>query len=295
MQQLLSLGPTYEYSQRWFRGRANYRPSQEPIDPTKFTVEHLDRQIAKAFIETHHYSHSFPYEITSFGLFHKPNGLERSSLAGVASFSTASNPCTFDRWVGLSSFRQGCELGRFVLLDFVGGNGETFFLSRAFRLLKQARPELLFVLSYSDPVPRLNIETGESSFRGHAGSAYQSANAVYCGRSDARVLTLGRKGETIPNRLLSKIRNDEGGARYSAERLSIVSGVKRYAGESGASFVSRALASPLIRRVRHGGNHVYGFPLAADRREKAAILRLPKVAAHRERGLPYPKFLDSAV
>lgn len=295
MQQLLPLGPTYEYSQRWFRGRANYRPSQEPIDPSNFTVEPLDRRIAKAFIERHHYSHSFPYEISSFGLFYKPNHIDRSSLVGVASFTTASNPSTFDRWVGLVSFRQGCELGRFVLRDFVGGNGETFFLSRAFRLLKQARPEIIFVLSYSDPVPRLDLETGEASFRGHAGSAYQSGNALYCGRSDARVLTLGRKGETIPNRLLSKIRNDECGAGYSAERLSIVSGVKRYSGESGASFVNRALASPLIRRVRHAGNHVYGFPLAVDRREKAAIMRLPKVAAHRDRGLPYPKFLDDAV
>jgi hypothetical protein len=249
--------------------------------------------MAKRFVEEHHYSRSFPYEIASFGLFYKP-GVAPAQLAGVAVFTTPSNPHTMERWCGFENWRHGAELGRLVLLDFAGGNAETFFLSRALRLFKEQRPEIRAVLSYSDPVPRLNLDTGVTTFRGHYGSCYQSSNAAYLGRSDSKILYLARSGEAIPARILAKIRNDEEGAGYSVERIERLAGLPRLDGESGASFVSRALKSPSLRRVRHFGNHVYLLPLATSRREKAQIIQMPRIQEILSLGLPYPKLIDAA-
>ncbi len=203
----LQLAGLHDFSQRWLLGNDSYRPSQEPIRVAEFTVETLAKPEAKKFVETHHYSHSFVYEIASFGLWRKC-GCAPSRLVGVASFATPSNPGSIRRWAGLDDFHQGAELGRFVLLDEVGGNGESFFLSQALKLLKAQRPELRVILSYSDPVPRLNCETNTIRFRGHFGLIYQATNAVFLGRASPKTLFLTKNGEAIPNRILTSMPGD---------------------------------------------------------------------------------------
>ncbi len=295
VQQLLPLGPAYANSQRWLDGRDSFRPSRERIRPEEFAVEPLDRMSAKRFVERHHYSHTFVYELKngSFGLWHK-KGLNPARLVGVASFSTPSNPGSIMRWAGLDDFRTGAELGRFVLLDEVAGNGESYFLARALRGLKQEHPELRVILSYSDPVPRRNLDTGALTFCGHLGCIYKATNAFYAGRASPKTLLLGRAGEAIPNRILTKLRNGEDGAEYAQDRLERVSGIRRHASESAPEFIERALNAPAIRRTRHPGNHLYLFPLAENRRDKAAILKFPAIRQLIERALPYPKALDRA-
>lgn len=48
-------------SQRWRNGRDSYRPAREPIRTQDYFVEPLpDDRRARAFVEQHHYSHSYP-------------------------------------------------------------------------------------------------------------------------------------------------------------------------------------------------------------------------------------------
>ena len=294
LQQELPLALISNRALRWFDKRSSYRPSQEPINPAEFTVERIDKIQARDFIVRHHYSGTFVYEVCSAGLFRKV-GLEPARLVGVAAFATPSNPATLQRWAGLPGYEAGAELGRFVCLDGeVKGNGETFFLARALRLLKAERPELRVIISYADPLPRRNLITGELAHIGHTGSIYSAANATYAQRADPKTLLLSATGESIPARILSKIRNEEEGREYATERLERISGLRIQPGESGEAFVDRALSSSSIRRVRHPGNHVYLFPLAANRREKAAILRLPKMATLVAARYAYPKGLELA-
>ena len=135
-------------TQRWRKRRTSYRPKGEPIDPGQFGVELIEEKVAKAFIREHHYSHSYPAARLRAGLFRSGHG-----LVGVAVFSQPMNSRTIGRFADVS---DGVELGRFVLLDDVEANGETWFLARAFRLLRKEKPEAEICISYSDPLPSVS-------------------------------------------------------------------------------------------------------------------------------------------
>ena len=119
-------------NQRWLRGLAAYRPPDEPIRTIEYDIAPLPNETAaRAFVLAHHYSGTYPAARWRFGLFH------RGTLQGVAVFS---HPCN-DRV--LTSIFPGqatdsVELGRFVLLDEVPGNGETWMLGRCFHSLRCA-------------------------------------------------------------------------------------------------------------------------------------------------------------
>lgn len=111
-------------NQRWRKGRSCYRPAGEVIRTSEYEIAELagDSE-AKTFVLAHHYSQSYPASRFRFGLH------RHGSLCGVAVFS---HPCN-DR-VLTNVFRcvplAAVELGRFVLLDEIPGNGETYFLAR---------------------------------------------------------------------------------------------------------------------------------------------------------------------
>ena len=110
----------FTQTQRWRLGLAAYRPPDEPIRTADYDVAELtDDTLAKGFVVRHHYSGSYPAARWRFGLF------RQGVLQGVAVFS---HPCS-DR-VLTSVFpgraTHSVELGRFVLLDEVPGNGETW-------------------------------------------------------------------------------------------------------------------------------------------------------------------------
>jgi hypothetical protein len=278
-------------NQRWFERRDLYRPRQEPINPSQFGVEEIAYADGKAFVVEHHYAHSVSYPRAQFGLFMKDSPAAHSRLVGVAMFSPGSNPASISTYTGFA-YGQGVELSRFCLLADVAGNGETFFLRRAFGLLKAKLPQVVTVLSYSDPVPRLNLETGDVVFPGHCGSIYAAHNSLYVGRAPAKTVYLNRRGESVSGRLFNKIIAGEEGHQYARELLARVSGVASLTGEDGREFVRRAKAA--MRAVRHAGNHLYVWPLAADRREKAAIMRSAKLSVLGQEPIPYPKRVDAA-
>lgn len=118
------------FNQRWSAGRASYRPPEETIRTSEYDIAEIpDDTTARGFVETHHYSRSYPAARFRFGLYH------RSALVGVAVFS---HPCS-DRVLSnvfLLPTPSAVELGRFVLLDSVPGNGESWFLASVFPTLR---------------------------------------------------------------------------------------------------------------------------------------------------------------
>jgi hypothetical protein len=253
--------------QRWRNHRSSYRPAGEPIVTSRFGVEPVTKDEARTFVEKHHYSRSFPASRFCAGLY------TAGQLVGVAVFSVPMNQAVVPKYCNVDP-NAGVELGRFVLLDNVPANGETWFLSRAFKLLRENKPEVEAVVSYSDPVPRHTID-GVQVKPGHIGVIYQAANAVYLGRGSKRTLLLAGNGEIVSPRALSKLKNGERGHAYVKEMLDRLGAPKQQSGESDEGYVVRLLKSDAFRSFRHPGNHTYAWALT--KRVKTAT------------GQPYPK------
>jgi len=261
-------------AQRWRERRDSYRPAGEVIRTGDFEVAALGSDsLARAFVERHHYSASYPAARFRFGL------LERGEFVGVAVFSHPSNDRTLTK-VFPGSATDSVELGRFVLLDRVPGNGETWFLARCFEQLR--REGLRGVVSFSDPVARTTA-AGAVIFGGHVGTIYQAHNAVYLGRGRPATLRLLADGRLLAPRALSKLRNLERGWRYIAGQLIAAGASAQGIGTDPRAWLERELPR-VARGIRHPGNHKYAWAL--QRSARRDLERLPT--------LPYPKFQRAA-
>ena len=116
-------------NQRWLYRKDRYRPDGETINTRLYEVAEIGTGQAKAFVQLHHYSgpNSWVYDRFRYGLF------TAGRLIGAAVFSHPVNEKIFSVFPG--SVRQSVELGRFVLLDEVPGNGERSFPRQNFRPL----------------------------------------------------------------------------------------------------------------------------------------------------------------
>lgn len=249
-------------TQRWRSRRDSYRPAGEPIATRHFEVAAItDDRTAKSFVVEHHYSASYPAARFRFGLY------ERADLVGVAVFSQPVRASVLEMAPGDARV----ELGRFVLLDSVPANGESWFGARCFDLLRGSGVE--GVVSFSDPMARRTAD-GSIIFGGHVGTIYQALNATYLGQAGPRTIRLLPDGSVMSARAISKIRARECGWRYAVAQL-----VAAGAQEPGADL--RAWLTTELPRVtrtaRHPGNHRYVWAL--DRR----------LRRHVSAGLPYPK------
>ena len=209
------------FSQRWRDRRESYRPAGEPINPRLYEVAELagDRQ-AKAFILAHHYSLSYPSARVRFGLF------TRGCLVGVAVFSHPCNDRVLTSVFPLSPL-DSVELGRFVLLDSVPANGESWFLAGTFECLR--RKVLLGVVSFSDPIPRTKAD-----------------------------------GTLLNDRTIQKIRSGEQGWRYAAALLETFGAESMTSGDR-EDWLKTWLPK-LTRRLKHSGNYKYGWAIAKSAR-----------------------------
>jgi hypothetical protein len=79
-----------ELCQRWRDRRASYRPAGEVFDHRRAAVAPIDDATAKAFVEKHHYSASYPAARFRAGLFIKDR-LTRERLVGVGVYSVPMN------------------------------------------------------------------------------------------------------------------------------------------------------------------------------------------------------------
>lgn len=260
---------TLTLCQRWRDRRDRYRALGDRFDPRRHSVAVVERAPARAFVETHHYSGSFPASRLDVGLY------RGAQLAGVAVFSVPSSQASIPARAGVAP-HEGVELGRFVLLDEVEANAETWFLARAFALVRAELGAVRAVVSYSDPHRRTATD-GRVVMPGHVGTIYQAHNGRYVGRTKRRSLYLGPDGREIPPRALSKLRNDEQGAAYAYARLLAAGAPPRQPLEDAHAYVARALREGPFRREAHPGCHAYVWPV-----DPAARVLLPAAQ-------PFPK------
>lgn len=255
--------------QRWRDRRDSYRPDGETIRTREYEVHesHSDSE-ARAFVEAHHYSGSYPAARLRFFLRH------RDELVGVAVLSQPASQAALEK--ALPFAEERAELGRFVLLDSVPANGESWFIARAFELARARGLEA--VVAHSDPVAR-RTSGGAVVFPGHIGTIYQATNARYLGFTGPQTLRLFSDGSVLSARALSKLRARDKGYRYVVELL-VGAGAPAPVGDWRTW--TRAAVGAVTRPLRHRGNHRYVWAL-----DRALRKKLPE-------SLPYPKLGRSA-
>lgn len=251
--------------QRWRLGRSSYRPAGETIATQNYEVSVTrSDKVARQFVEAHHYSGSYPAARLRVCL------TRGDELVGVAVFSQPPSQAALEAALPFAGERV--ELGRFVLLDSVPANGESWFLARAFRL---ARAEgFQAVVSHSDPVPVRN-RAGELVFGGHIGTIYQATNGRYVGLTPTRTRRLWPDGTVLSARSITKLRLRERGFRPIVDEL-VQHGAAPPSGDWRA-WVKRAVENT-TSTIRHRGNHRYLWALD------------PRVERYFPEGHSYPKF-----
>ena len=248
---------------RWRERSSRWVNHRQAFDPKRFDVVELTSDAeARAFIEAHHYSGSYPAARWRFGL------MEAGALVGCAVFShPASDKVLTNVFPGEAT--DSVELGRLVLLDAVGFNAESWFTRRCLDKLKLQG--VRGVVSFSDPVQRVRAD-GVVIMPGHVGTVYQALGARYLGRSTPRTLYLLPDATVFSARAAQKVRALERGWRYAVEQLH-AAGADTFGPEQESSLKARlawlAEALKLTRRVRHPGNHRYAWAL--QRRVWAAM------------------------
>ena len=258
-------------NQRWRHHRSSYRPAGEPINTHAYEVAEIDDDnTPKAFVERHHYSASFPAARFRYGLYRS------GRMVGAAVFSVPCHPAVLTNVFPVPA-NDATELGRFVLLDDVPGNGETWFLARCHELL---RHEVAGVVSFSDPVPRTTT-AGETVMPGHIGTIYQAFNGFYLGRSRAEPHFLLPDGKLFSRRNISKIRLGHQGREYAAAILERYGATPLRWRDDPKAWLAEWLPR-LTRKFRHPGNHRYAWALDRSLRKHLAAKATK----------PYPKVKD---
>src|SRR5262245_5453801 len=126
----MTLDSTSSSDLRWRQRRSIFRLPRELFRPGAYDVAPVTDSTAKTFVVTHHYSACYVAARFRFGLYH------HGDLVGVAVFSHPCNDRVLTN-VFRGSSTDSVELGRFVLLDQVAFNGESWFLGRCLRLLRK--------------------------------------------------------------------------------------------------------------------------------------------------------------
>jgi hypothetical protein len=252
--------------QRWRDRRDSYRPARETITVSEFDVAAIDEDTtARAFVERHHYSASYPAARERFGFY------RCGELVGVAVFSHPTNDKVLTATFPSIDRLAAVELGRLVLLDDVAANGESYFVARCFEQLRARAYR--GVVSFSDPIARATVD-GRSVMPGHVGTVYQALNARYLGRGTARTLRLLPDGTVLSPRTLQKIRAGERGWIAAVAQLEAF-GAEKFDGDARAWV--RRIVPDITRPLRHPGNHKYAWALDRRVRLPAQTISYPKL------------------
>lgn len=277
--------------QRWKGGRHRWsREGASAFRADRYRVSPLDEAEAKAWVQAHHYSGTYPAAAKRYGLRLAHSG----ELVGVAVYGIPAQARVLTNvFPDLEPYRQSLELSRFVLTDedYADGplagqpkcptNSESWFIARTFSLLHA--DGVHGVVSFADPVPRRRAD-GTVLFCGHAGFIYQASNAVLTGRGSPRSVVLLPDGTTLSDRALQKVRGQEQGHEYVERRL-ISWGAPVPRGGADRVWLTEALSAVGARRLRHGGNHRYAMVTHRRLRAVTTIVGGP---------FPYPKAADPA-
>lgn len=248
---------------RWRSGRDVWlrdHPDVEPLDTGRYRVCAIPETKAREFCLTHHYSGTWPAVQHRIGLI----DAHADQLVGVAIFGAPTHAKVLTKpFPSLRPYVESVELQRFVLLDEVPANGETWFLARALRIIKASG--VRGVVSFADPLER-RYPDGSLLKPGHVGGIYAAANMIYLGQATARTLTLlsaapppGTPGRgrvmVLNDRTISKIRAEDKGARYGVELLRQFGAPSPRPGQALRDWLPGALQAAGASKVRHPGNH----------------------------------------
>jgi hypothetical protein len=271
----VGLGPDPQLSldldKRWRGRREMWVRPPEYFRPEGWVVDVIPERIARPFVLREHYSGSYVAARLALGLF-GPGAV----LRGVAVLSVPMNQRVIPSYTGMAP-GEGVELGRFVCTPEVAFNGESWFLSRCWPLIREALPEVRAVISYADPMER-RTAGGLLCKPAHRGTIYQAVNAIHAGRSRKRKLLLLPDGRVLVERAICKVTGGERGGAAVTRMLESMAGPRRV-GEAPEDWVRRATEH--LPRLTHPGNYAYVF--GTTRRDTQRL---------RERhggGLPYPK------
>lgn len=262
--------------QRWEGGREHYRPASEPARAAEYDVARISDTTARAFVREHHYAKTCGPTAHPFGLMRRGGVGE---LVGVAAFGPPPSMAAHRAVFPTLAISEAVTLGRFVLRQEVGANGESMFIARCFGELR--RGGVTAVESCADPVRRIAPD-GAVRHRGHVGTIYQATNGRYLGLTNPTTLRLLPDGTCLSNRAQGKLVRGERGADVTAAQLEGF-GADPLDGRTGEEALAwlRYWRARLTTSLRHTGNHRYVWCLD-NRRERELVpfgphLAYPKV------------------
>lgn len=129
------------------------------IEDKRYKVIRIPCKQAKDYIITNHYSHGCHNAPSPcYGLFDDEN------LIGVLMFATPCSENVRSSIFGVDHKSKVIELHRLHILDVTPKNTESWFISRCLKLLKQDRPDIKAIISFSDKT------------EGHEGCIYKATN-----------------------------------------------------------------------------------------------------------------------
>lgn len=262
--------------QRWNGGRQAWAPAAgDRFTGAGYEVHPIDSdRVAKEFVIRHHYSGAYVAAVHRFGLY------AAGALVGVAVYSNPATDLVLTNvFPELDPFRESTELGRFVLLDEVPGNAESWMLARCHEQL--AERGVAGVVSFADPVPRRGTD-GVLVTPGHVGTIYQASNATYTGRSAPRSLWVLPGGAVVNGQALQKIREQKQGHEYAERAFVALGAPPMRPGDDPREWLAEAKSACGVRTFRHPGLHRFAFAVGRTARARRQVrIALP--------ARPYPK------
>ena len=142
-----------------------------------YIVKRIQAIVAKDYIRKNHYSRGISNcPFPCYGLF------DKEKLIGVCAFAVPCSEFVRSSVFGKEYKNHVIELHRFHILDCTPKNTESWFISRCLKALKQDKPEIWAVISFSD------------LSEGHSGVIYKAANAYYLGVTQSRMFFVDLTG-----------------------------------------------------------------------------------------------------
>lgn len=142
-----------------------------------YSIKIVSVAIAKEYIHKYHYSHgSHNRPSPCFGLYDGDN------LIGCMMFATPCSENVRSSIFGEDYKDHVTELHRLHILDCTPKNTESWFIARCLKLLKEIKPKIWAVLSFSDKT------------EGHEGIIYKAANAYRLGSTGKSRFYIDQEG-----------------------------------------------------------------------------------------------------
>lgn len=135
------------------------------MEMINYRIEQIKLKQAKEYIIQNHYSKTCGNQGICYGLF------DDTDLIGVIIFAMSASNTLQEQLLGRENKKRILELHRLHIKDCTPKNTESWFISRTLKLIKEYKPELIAIVTFSDPT------------EGHEGIVYKATNAIYLGKT----------------------------------------------------------------------------------------------------------------